>query len=125
MPHIAGVGQIKSRPSTRSRSIPLHMNQPYINLFMLRKERDRLEKEGKMLSVRLESILIRLREIESNMGQLQNEDKRDQKKRIFDCNKPVKGIGRTRIRQEPAMLGNNSGWKIKSFRKKEETSFVR
>lgn len=46
MPNIPGIEEIKTLKPNSSRSMPPHMNQPYIDMFMRRKERERLERGG-------------------------------------------------------------------------------
>jgi len=122
MPNIPGIDEIRSKPTTRTRSMPPHMNQPYIDTFMLRKEQERLEKEGIRLNSRIESIVGRLKEIEKEMGRLQGEDKKVKKKSKFDWDKIwmklwMKIKGETNP-EEPEKPKLETGWKIKNLKKK-------
>jgi len=114
MPNIPGIEEIKSIKVSRSHSMPPHMSEPYINLFMLSKEKMRLEKERVRLDKRRESIAGRLKEIEKEMGRLQEEDKEVQKKRKSDCDK-------VRVNpEEPKKPKIETGWKIKILKRKKQ-----
>jgi predicted nuclease with TOPRIM domain len=117
MPNIPGIEEIRSLKPNSSRSLPPHMNQPYIDMFMLRKERERLEKEGIRLNSRIESIIERLRLIEKEMKKLEKEDKRVQKKRRFDWDKAWMEMKDETNQEEPEKSTTETGWKIKNLKK--------
>jgi len=114
MPNMPGIEEIKSIKVSRSRSVPPNMSEPYINLFMLSKEKERLEKERIRLDTRREWIVGRLQEIEKEVGRLQGEDKEVQKKRKFDRDK-------TRVNPEELKKPKiETGWKIKILKTKKQ-----
>ena len=84
MANITGIEEIKSMKTTGSRSMPPNMSEPYINLYMLSKEKERLEKERIRLDTRIEWVVRRLKEIEKEIERLEKQDKKVQKKRKFD-----------------------------------------
>ena len=122
MPNIPGIEEIRSLKPNSLRAMPPHMNQPYIDTFMLRKEQERLEKEGIRLNSRIESIIGRLQEIEKEMKRLERGDKKVQKKSKFDWDKIwmklwIKIKGETNP-EEPDNRKIETGWKIKTLNRK-------
>ncbi len=114
MPNIPGIEEIRSIKVSRSRSMPPNANERYLNLFMLGKEKERLEKERIRLDTRREWIVGRLQEIEKEVGRLQGEDKEVQKKKNFDWDK-------TRVNpEEPKKPKIETGWKIKILKTKKQ-----
>jgi len=65
---IHGAGTMQSR---KKRSIPRVQSSTYLDLYMLDKEKERLLKEDKKLSMRKGDILRRLEEIEHEMSRMQ------------------------------------------------------
>ena len=65
---IHGVGTMKSR---KKRSIPRVQSSTYLDLYMLDKEKERLLKEDRRLSMRKDDIRKRLEEIEHEMNKIQ------------------------------------------------------
>jgi len=65
---IHGVGTMQSR---KKRSIPRIQSSTYLDLYMLNKEKERLLKEDKKLSMRKDDIKRRLEEIEQETSKLQ------------------------------------------------------
>ena len=118
MPNIPGIEEIKTLKPNSSRSMPPHMNQPYIDMFMLRKERERLEREGIRLNSRVESIIGRLKGIEKEMKKLEKEDKKVQKKRRFDWDKAWMEMKDESNQEELEKSKIETGWKIKHLKKK-------
>jgi hypothetical protein len=57
--------------STKKRSIPRVQSSAYLDLYMLGKEKERLLKEGERLALRDTVIEKRLKDIDSEMGKLQ------------------------------------------------------
>jgi predicted nuclease with TOPRIM domain len=119
MANIPGVDELRSIRVSRSRSVPPHMNQPYIDMFMLRKEIERLETEGARLNTRIESIVGRLKEIEKEMKRLEREDRKAQRKRKFDWNKVWMQMRDQANPEEPEKMKKETGWKIKTLKGKK------
>ena len=68
---IHGVGTMQSR---KKRSIPRVQSSTYLDLYMLNKEKERLLKEDKKLSMRKDDVQKRLEEIEHEMNKIQEAD---------------------------------------------------
>ena len=68
---ISGLRSIKSMHSSGKRSIPRVQSSTYLDLYMLRKEKDRLEKEIYILDKRKKDILKKLDEVNKEMNKLQ------------------------------------------------------
>ena len=118
MPNIPGLDELRSIKATHSRSVPPHMNQPYIDMFMLNKEKERLEKEGARLNIRIESVVGRLREIEKEIERLRREDKTVQKKKKFNWDEIWMRIKGETNPEEPDNRKIETGWKIKTLNRK-------
>jgi len=65
---IHGAGTMQSR---KKRSIPRIQSSTYLDLYMLDKEKERLLKEDKKLSMRKDNIRKRLEEIEQETSKMQ------------------------------------------------------
>jgi len=119
MPNIRGIEKVKSTRIIGSRhSVPPHMTQAYVSLFMLRKQIERLEKEGIRLDTRREVIVGRLKEIEKEMKRLQRKDKKTEKKREFDPDTILVKIKKEADPEETKKPKLESGWKIRSLKRK-------
>lgn len=68
---LSGLRDIRSMHSTKKRSIPRMQSSVHLELYMLHKEKDRLEKELCILDKRKKSIRGRIGEIGSEMDKLQ------------------------------------------------------
>lgn len=68
---ISGLRSIKSMHSSGKRSIPRVQSSAYLDLYMMRKEKDRLEKEIYILDKRKKDIQKKLDEINKEMEKLQ------------------------------------------------------
>lgn len=68
---IHGVGTMQSR---KKRSIPRVQSSTYLDLYMLNKEKERLLKEDKKLSMRKDDIKRRLEDIEQETTKLQGDE---------------------------------------------------
>lgn len=68
---LSGLREIKSMHSSKKRSIPRVQSSAYLDLYMLRKEKDRLEKEIYILDKRKKSLQKRMDEIDAEMKKLQ------------------------------------------------------
>lgn len=76
---LSGLREIKTIHSTKKRSIPRVQSSAYLDLYMLKKEKDRLEKEVYILDKRKKSMQKRLDEIDAEMKKLEEaEAKRPQ-----------------------------------------------
>ena len=67
---ISGLRDIRSMHSTR-RSIPRFKNSAFLDLYMLQKEKERLEKEVALLAKRNQGIRKRLSDIQRQMEGLE------------------------------------------------------
>jgi len=65
---IHGAGTMQSR---KKRSIPRVQSSTYLDLYMLDKEKERLQKEDRKLSMRKDGIRKRLEEIEIEISRMQ------------------------------------------------------
>lgn len=68
---ISGLRSIKSMHSSSKRSIPRVQSSAYLDLYMLRKEKDRLEKEIYILDKRKKDIQKKLDDVNGQMDKLQ------------------------------------------------------
>ncbi|MFZ2356413.1 MAG: hypothetical protein WAW67_01110 [Candidatus Omnitrophota bacterium] len=68
---ISGLRSIKSMHSSSKRSIPRVQSSAYLDLYMLRKEKDRLEKEIYILDKRKNETQKRLDDLNKEMEKLQ------------------------------------------------------
>lgn len=73
---LGGLRDIRTMHSARKRSIPRVQSSTYLDLYMLRKEKDRLEKEVYILDKRRKSIQKRLDEIDTEMQELEKAEAR-------------------------------------------------
>ncbi|MDO9575864.1 MAG: hypothetical protein Q7J55_04990 [bacterium] len=71
---LSGLGEIRTMHSSKKRSIPRVQSSAYLDLYMLGKEKDRLEKEMFILEKRKTSIQKRLDEIAVEMKKLEEEE---------------------------------------------------
>jgi len=69
--NLPGLHALRSMFSTKKRSMPKVQSSPYLDLFMLGKEKERLMKEDGKLSMRAALIKKRLEEIEQETSKLQ------------------------------------------------------
>jgi len=76
---LSGLREIRTMHSSRKRSIPRVQSSAYLDLYMLRKEKDRLEKEVYILDKRKKSMQKRLAEIDDQMSSLQEMEAARQK----------------------------------------------
>lgn len=68
---VSGLRNIRSMHTTGQRSIPRVQSSAYLDLYMLRKEKDRLEKETALLEKRKQGIQKRLGDIQRQMETLE------------------------------------------------------
>jgi hypothetical protein len=68
---ITGLRDIRSMHTTGRRSIPRVQTSAYLDLYMLRKEKDRLEKEAVLLAKRSQGIQKRLEEVQKHVESLE------------------------------------------------------
>ena len=80
VPDLKGLRDSRTLHSTAQRSIPVRANSAYLDLYMLQKEKERLERERFLLDKRKEAIQRRLDEIDKKMEEFQaiaqNEEER-------------------------------------------------
>jgi len=68
---ISGLRNVRSMHSTGKRSIPRVASSAYLDLYMLRKEKERLEKEDSILEKRKAGIQKRLEDVKKEMEVLE------------------------------------------------------
>jgi hypothetical protein len=68
---VGGLRDIRSMRTTGQRSMPRRQGSAYLELYMLRVEKERLEKEAALLAKRSEGIQKRLRDIQRQMEGLE------------------------------------------------------
>ena len=121
MPNLPGIEKIRSMQKTGSRSMPPNMNQAYIDIFMLRKEKERLQKEGARIDTRRELIVERLRIIEKDLRRLGGQDEKAVRleRKDFDWDakwvKIKKEANPEEQKEEPKKPKIETGWKIKTI----------
>lgn len=67
---LSGLREVRTMHSSKKRSIPRVQSSAYLDLYMLRKEKDRLEKEIYILDKRKKSMQKRMDEIDAEMKKL-------------------------------------------------------
>ena len=75
---LSGLREIRTMHSSKKRSIPRVQSSAYLDLYMLQKEKDRLEKEMCILDKRKKSTQKRLDEIDVEMKKLEEAETRGQ-----------------------------------------------
>jgi len=120
MVNIPGIEKVKTMQVTGSRSMPPNMNERYIDMFMLRKEKGRLEKEGARLDTKREMIVERLSKIEKEMARLERKDKKAQQKRDFDWDAKWVKVKKEVNPEEPKKPKIETGWKVKTLSMKKQ-----
>jgi len=80
---ISGLGNIKSIHSIGARSIPKVQRSSYLELYMLRREKDRLEKEIFALNKRKTSADRQLDSVSKRIERLQKETHEEQKIKTY------------------------------------------
>jgi predicted nucleic acid-binding Zn-ribbon protein len=73
---LSGLREIRTIHSTKKRSIPRVQSSAYLDLYMLKKEKDRLEKEIYILDKRKKSMQKRQDEIDLEMKKLEEAEAR-------------------------------------------------
>lgn len=68
---LKGLHSARTMHSARKRSIPRIQSSPYLDLYMLNKEKERLMKEDQRLSMRKDAINKRLEEINLEMNKIE------------------------------------------------------
>lgn len=82
---LSGLRDIRTMHSSRKRSIPRVQSSAYLDLYMLRKEKDRLEKEAYIIDKRKMNIQKRINEINAEMDKLEKAEalkRQDSPKRL-------------------------------------------
>ena len=85
---ISGLRSIKSMHSSGKRSIPRVQSSAYLDLYMLRKEKDRLEKEIYILDKRKKDIQKKLDDVNKQMEKLQKAEAERKEKVLQEFEKP-------------------------------------
>lgn len=85
---ISGLRSIKSMHSAGKRSIPRVQSSAYLDLYMLRKEKDRLEKEIYILEKRKKDAQKKLDEVDKQMDKLQKTEAKSKEKHSQELKKP-------------------------------------
>ena len=85
---VRGLRSIKSMHSSGKRSIPRVQSSAYLDLYMLRKEKDRLEKEIYILDKRKKDIQKKLDEVNKQMDKLQKTEAERKERVIKEYRKP-------------------------------------
>lgn len=75
---LSGLREIRSMTSSKKRSIPRVQSSAYLDLYMLKKEKDRVEKEVYILDKRKSSMQKRLAEIDAEMKKLEKKETGEQ-----------------------------------------------
>jgi len=76
---LSGLRELRTMHSSKKRSIPRVQSSAYLDLYMLGKEKDRLEKESFVLDKKKKAMQKRLDEIDAEMKKLKEaEAKRPQ-----------------------------------------------
>lgn len=68
---ISGLRSIRSMHTTVQRGIPKTKSSAYLNLYMLRKEIERLEKEKEIAGKRIQGVDKRLADIQKEVSELE------------------------------------------------------
>lgn len=91
---VSGLREIRSLHTSGRRSIPRVQSSAYLDLYMLQKAKDRLEKEAALLIKRGQAIEKRLREIQKQMESLERstrvEPPSDRREHAQEANGPTK-----------------------------------
>lgn len=74
---LSGLREIKSMTSSKKRSIPRVQSSAYLDLYMLKKEKDRIEKEVYILDKRKNSMQKRLTGIDAEMKKLEKKEQKE------------------------------------------------
>jgi len=88
---VLSLRDIKSIHSVGARSIPRVQRSPYLDLYMLRKEKDRLEREIFALGERKNSGEKQLDDIDKHIKKLQSEAGQEQRVKTYK-NVPTKPL---------------------------------
>ena len=92
---VSGLRDIRSMRTTGRRSIPRVQGSAYLDLYMLQKEKERLEKEAALLAKRSQGLQKRLGEIQRQMEGLERSAQSDRpdnggEKAAAEPNSPAK-----------------------------------
>jgi len=86
---IGGLRSIKSMHSSNKRSIPRMQSSAYLDLYMLRKEKDRLEKEIYILDKRKNETQKILDDVNKEMEKLQKAEPAKKERAANEFEKPA------------------------------------
>ena len=85
---LSGLRNIRTMHSSNKRSIPRVQSSAYLELYMLRKEKDRLGKEVQVLEKRKKSNRKRIDEISVEMERLEKEEAMGRQDSLEGIKKP-------------------------------------
>jgi len=85
---LSGLREIRTMHSSQKRSIPRAQSSVYLDMYMLRKEKERLEKKACILDKRKKAIQKRLDEINAEMDKLQKTEARRPERNPKSFEKP-------------------------------------
>lgn len=85
---LSGLRDLRTMLSSKKRSISRVQSSAYLDLYMLRKEKDRLEKEVYILEKRKKTSQKRIDEIDAQMGRLEKAESVKQGPFLEDNKKP-------------------------------------
>ena len=85
---LSGLREIRTMHSSKKRSIPRVQSSAYLDLYMLRKEKDRLEKEVYILDKRKKGMQKRLNEIDVEMERLEKAEAKGRQDNPYLFKKP-------------------------------------
>jgi predicted nucleic acid-binding Zn-ribbon protein len=71
---LSGLREIRTMTSSKKRSIPRVQSSAYLDLYMLKKEKDRIEKEIYILEKRKDSTQKRLAGIDAEMKKIEQKE---------------------------------------------------
>ena len=86
---ISGLRSIKSMHSSSKRSIPRVQSSAYLDLYMMRKEKDRLEKEIYILDKRKKDVQKKLDDVNEQMDKLQKAETGRKERATKEFEKPA------------------------------------
>ena len=83
-----GLREIRTIQSLKRSSMPKSQSSSYLDLYMMKREKDRLEKETFTLEKKRRAIQTRIDEIDKEMDRLQEEDTKRKRMVSQEANKP-------------------------------------
>ena len=99
---LSGLREIRSMTSSKKRSIPRVQSSTYLDLYMLKKEKDRIEKEVYVLDKRKNSLQKRLAGIDAEMKKLEKKETGEQAGVHSDASERERQMNAEAFRKNPA-----------------------